>query len=162
MAENGRWLLMRILPYRTKENVIDGVVITFIDITDRKWALEQMRAAKIFAERIVETVRVPLLILGSNLEVISANARFYRVFRTTRGETENKRIYDLGNGQWNIRRLRELLEQIVPNGDPVDDFEVEHDFPGIGFKKMSLSANLVAGESEIPEMIILSIEDITG
>src|SRR5208283_2115097 len=107
MAGDGRWLLMRILPYRTKENVIDGVVITFIDITDRKRALEQMHAAKNFAERIVETVRVPLLLLDQNLNVISANAQFYHVFRTTRGETKNKRIYDLGNGQWNIRRLVE-------------------------------------------------------
>jgi two-component system, chemotaxis family, CheB/CheR fusion protein len=115
-------LLMRILPYHTMENVIDGVVITFIDITDRKQALEQMREARNSAERIVETMRVPLLILDPDLKVMSANARFYDVFRATRGETENKRIYDLGKGQWNIRRLRELPEQIVPNNNSVDDF----------------------------------------
>jgi len=162
MGEDGRCFLMRILPYRTKENVIDGVVITFIDVTDRKWALEQMLAAKEFAERIVETVRVPLLILDSNLNVISANARFYRVFRTTRGETENKRIYDLGNGQWNIQKLRELLEQIVPDNGSVDDFEVEHDFPEIGFKKMLLNAHMIQGEGDRPGMILISMEDVTA
>ncbi|MFZ0946184.1 MAG: hypothetical protein WAN54_19970, partial [Syntrophobacteraceae bacterium] len=83
-------------------------------------------------------------------------------FRTTRGETENKRIYDLGNGQWNIPRLRELLEQIVPNNNSVDDFEVEHDFPGIGFKKMFLNAHLIHEEGGRPGMILLSMEDITG
>ena len=93
-----------------------------------------------FAERIVETVRVPLLILDPDLNVVSANDQFCRKFRTTRGETDNKRIYDLGNGQWNIPRLRELLEQIVPDNNSVDDFEVEHDFQGIGFKKMFLDA----------------------
>ena len=81
---------------------------------------------------------MPLLILDPDLKVMSATARFCHLFRTTRGETENKRIYDLGKGQWNIRRLRELLEKIVPNDNSVDDFEVEHDFPGTGFKKMSL------------------------
>ena len=131
---------MRVLPYRTKENVIDGVVITFIDVTDGKRAAEQLHAANNFAERIVETVRVPLLALDQDLNVISANAQFHRKFRTTIRETENTRIYDLGNGQWNIRRLRELLEQIMPNNNSVDDFEVEHDFPGIGFKKMSSMA----------------------
>ncbi len=162
MTEDGRWFLMRILPYRTKENVIDGVVITFIDITDRKRAVEQMRAAKNFAERIVETVRVPLLILDPDLNVISANDQFCRKFRTTRGETENKRIYDLGNGRWNVPGLRELLEQIVPDNNVVDDFEVEHDFPGIGFKKMLLNAHRIPEEGDRPGMILLSMEDITG
>ncbi len=162
MAEHGRWFLMRILPYRTKENVIDGVVITFIDVTDRKRAEEQMRAAKNFAERIVETVRVPLLVLDPDLNVISVNAQFCRKFMTTRGETENKRIYDLGNGQWDIRRLRELLEQVAANNNSVDNFEVEHDFPGLGFKKMFLNAHLIQEEGDRSGMIVLSIEDITG
>ncbi|MEN6439233.1 MAG: chemotaxis protein CheB [Syntrophobacter sp.] len=161
IAEDGRWFMMRILPYRTKENVIDGVVITFIDITDRKRAMEQSRAAKRFAEKIVETVRVPLLVLDSGLNVVSSNSQFCRTFKTTRGETENKRIYDLGNGQWNIRRLRELLEQIVPNDNTVDDFEVEHDFPEIGFKKMLLNACLIKDAGEYPGMILISIEDVT-
>jgi hypothetical protein len=91
-------------------------------------------------------VSVPLLILDPDLKVLSADARFYHVFRTTRGKTENKRIYGLGKGQRNIRRLPELLEQIVPNNNSVDDFEVEHVFSGIGFKKMSLSAHLSRGK----------------
>ncbi|MGD0397292.1 MAG: chemotaxis protein CheB [Syntrophobacteraceae bacterium] len=161
-AENGRCLLMRILPYRTKENVIDGVVITFIDITDRKLALEQMRAAKNFAEAIVETVRVPLLVLDQDLNVISANTQFYRVFSTTPAETENKRIYDLGNGQLDILKLRELLEKIKPNNNSVNDFEIEHDFPGIGLKKLFLNAHLVPWEGDRQGMILLSLVDATG
>lgn len=161
IAEGGKWFLMRILPYRTKENVIDGVVITFIDITDRKRAMKQSRSAKKFAEKIVETIRVPLLVLNSELNVISANAQFCRKFKTTLGETENKRIYDLGNGQWNVQRLRELLEEIIPGRKTVDDFEIEHVFPGIGLKKMLLSAHLIDDEGENPGMILISIEDVT-
>ncbi|MCE5336879.1 MAG: PAS domain-containing protein [Desulfobacteraceae bacterium] len=160
-AEDGRWFLMRILPYRTKENIIDGVVITFIDVTERKLAGEQLRAAKNFAERVVEAVRVPLLVLDTDLNVLSVNEQFCRVFRTTPAESENRRIYDLGNEQWNIGKLRELLERIVPNNSSVGDFEVEHDFPGIGFKKMSLNANLIPGEGDRPGMILLSVEDVT-
>ncbi|MDR3556452.1 MAG: PAS domain-containing protein [Syntrophobacteraceae bacterium] len=161
-AEGGRWFLTRILPYRTKENIIDGVVITFSDITDRKQAMDQSMAAKKFAERIVETVRAPLLVLDQGLNIISANAEFCRKFKTTRVETENKRIYDLGNGQWDIPRLRELLEQIVPNDNTVNDFEVEHHFPEIGYKKMLLNAHLIQAEGEHPGSILVAIEDVTA
>ncbi len=71
-------------------------------------------------------------------------------------------IDDLGNGQWDIRRLRELLEKIIPNNNSVDDFEVEHDFPGIGFKKTFLNAHRIPGEGNRPGMILLSMEDVTG
>ncbi len=162
MAEDSRWFLMRILPYRTKENVIDGVVLTFIDVTDRKRAVEQLHESKDFAERIVETVRVPLLVLDPDLNVISVNTQFCGKFKTTRGETENKHIYDLGNGQWNIPKLRELLEQIIPKNNVVDDFEVEHDFPAIGFKKMFLNAHMIPRKGGGPGMILLSIEDVTA
>ena len=121
-----------------------------------------MRAARKFAERIVETVRVPLLVLDQDLNIISADAPFHRKFGTTRGETENKRIYDLRNGQWNIQGLRELLEQIIPDNNSVDDFEVEHDFPGIGFKKMFLNAHRVQEDGDRPGMILLSIKDVTA
>jgi PAS domain S-box-containing protein len=162
MAEGGRWFSMRILPYRTKENIIDGVVITFSDVTDRKRAMDQTIAAKKFAERIVETVRAPLLVLDRELNVISVNAEFCRTFRTTRFETENRRIYDLGNGQWHIPRLQELLEQIVPDSNTVDDFEVEHNFPEIGYRKMLLNAHLIQDEGEHPGSILVSMEDVTA
>ena len=161
-AEDGRWFLMRILPYRTKENIIDGVVITFSDITDRKRAMDQSIAAKKFAERIVETVRTPLLVLDRELNVISANTEFCRKFKTTRVETQNKRLYDLGNGQWDISGLRELLEQIVPDNKTVSDFEVEHHFPEIGYRKMLLNAGLIQDEGERTGSILVSIEDVTA
>jgi two-component system CheB/CheR fusion protein len=160
-AEGDRWFSVHILPYRTRENLIDGVVITFIDITDRKRALDQARAAKQFTEQIVKTVRIPLLVLNSQLKVISTNTQFCRKFKTTLAQTENKCLYDLGNGQWNIPRLRELLEKIVPHNNTVDDFEVESDFPEIGFKKMLLNAQMIKDEVEPSSMILISIEDIT-
>ncbi len=160
-TEEGRCFSMRILPYRTRENVIDGVVITFVDVTERRRAEEETLEARIYAESIVDTVRASLLTLDSNLKVISANQQFYRTFRTTREETEGKRIYELGNGQWEIPALRELLERILPENAAFDDFEVEHDFPVTGPKKMLLNARKIQREHGRSDLILLAVQDIT-
>lgn len=146
---------VRVLPYRTRENVIDGVVFTFIDIS----AQHLLGMAKNFAESIVNTVREPLLVLSGDLKVISANEAFYRTFQTAKADTENRPIYELGDGQWDIPRLRELLEKIIPRDSSFQDFEVEHDFPKIGKKTMILNARRLPAVGEHPHMILLAIED---
>ena len=158
---NGNWYSMRILPYRTIDNAIDGVVITFMDISGRKKAEQSEETAKIYAEGIVETVREPLVILNERLKVVSANRSFYRTFNTSPEETENMIIYNLGNGQWNIPKLRELLEEVVPQNNSFDDFEVSHKFPAIGQKTMLLNARMI-DQAEQGRLILLAIEDITG
>jgi two-component system CheB/CheR fusion protein len=160
-AEEGKWFSMHILPYRTKENRIDGVVATFVDITERKRAEQQMSGARLFAESIIDTIRESLLVLGPDLRVVSANRSFYRRFQTTREETENKSIYDLGNGRWNIPRLRELLEKIVHENTPFEDFEVEHDFPSIGHVKLLLNARRLPGGDDQPERVLLAMEEVS-
>jgi two-component system, chemotaxis family, CheB/CheR fusion protein len=147
----------RILPYRTRENIIEGVVLTFIDISSQ----HLMGMAKNFAENIVNAVREPLLVLDSNLKVLSANQAFYRTFHASKPETENCLIYSLGNGQWDIPKLRELLEEIIPQNKSFEDFEVEHTFPVIGHKIMVLNARRIPAAGEHPSLILLAIEDIT-
>ena len=160
-AQDGKWFSMRILPYWTRENRMDGVVATFVDITEQKLAEQQMLDARVFAENIIDTIRESLLVLDSNLRVVSANRSFYRRFQTTREETENKSIYDLGNGRWNIPRLRELLEKIVNENNPFEDFEVEHNFPPVGPMKLLLNARQLPGGDNKPERLLLAIEDVT-
>jgi PAS domain-containing protein len=92
--------------------------------------------------------------------VIHANKSFYRMFGVTRGETEGAYIYDLGNRQWDIPKLRELLEDIIPRDHAFDDFEMEHDFPRVGRKKLFLNARMIVGERGGKEMILLAMEDI--
>jgi two-component system, chemotaxis family, CheB/CheR fusion protein len=159
---DGLWYLTRILPYRTTENVIDGAVITFIDVTGQKKAEEAQTAALSYAEGIVETVRESLLVLDSDLRVITANKSFYRAFRTSRNDVEKKLVYDLGNGQWAIPALRELLEKILPENTQIENFEVVHDFPDVGHKKMLLNARRIYEHGKRTLMILLAIEDITG
>ncbi len=154
---SGEMYATRILPYRTRENIIDGVVLTFIDIS----AQHLLGMAKNFAESIVNTVREPLLILDGELKVISANQAFYRTFLTPKEDTENRPIYELGQGQWNIPRLRKLLEEIIPENASFKDFEVDHNFPQIGRKTMFLNARRIPAAKEHPSMILLAIEDLT-
>ena len=154
---NGKWHLMRVRPYKTWDNKIEGAVISIQDIDSLKRDLEQ---AQLFADAISETAREAILVLDSNLRVTNANAAFYRNFEVSRDETENRAIYDLGGKQWNIPKLRELLERIIPNDELVTDFEVRHDFPHLGPRIMMLNARRI--EPQGRQLILLQIEDVTG
>jgi two-component system CheB/CheR fusion protein len=167
--KNGRWYLMRILPYRTIDNVIDGVVVSFIDIHDRKTAADKietlsqsLQEARDYAQAIIATLREALVVLDQNLRVISANQSFYRMFQATPETTEGRFIYDLGNRQWDIPGLRELLERIIPANNVFEDYEVEHRFPEIGLKKMLLNARKITPDKTGRALILLAIEDVTG
>src|SRR5450631_745615 len=114
-----------------------------------------------YAQNIVDTVREPLLTLDATLRVRSANRAFYQTFQVSLEETENRLIYELGNGQWNIPALRILLEDIVPKSSVFDDFELEHTFPDIGRRVMLLNARkLQAGRHG--ELLVLAMEDVTA
>ena len=117
--------------------------------------------ARRYAESIVETVRKPLLVLDADLKIISANRNFYRTFKVTPGETIGSFIYDLGNKQWDIPKLRELLETILPQKATFDDYEVEHDFADIGRRVMLLNARQIQRVWGKERIILLAIEDIT-
>ena len=117
--------------------------------------------ARRYAVSIVETVRGPLLVLDADLKIISANRSFYRTFKVTPDETIGSFIYDLGNKQWDIPKLRELLEEVLPEKETFDDFEVTHDFQDIGHKIMLLNARQIHRKDIGAKMILLAIEDIT-
>jgi two-component system CheB/CheR fusion protein len=142
--EDGRWYTLRIIPYRTMENIIEGVVMTFIDITDLRHASREQEEARLLADGIVDTIHDPFVILDAGLNVRSINEPFCAFFKVKSEGTVNRRIYELGNGQWNIPQLRELLSSIVPGNTKVTNYVVTHEFPGIGRKTMSLNARRIA------------------
>jgi two-component system CheB/CheR fusion protein len=152
---------LHIVPYRTVDNVIDGVVITFTDVTDFRKMAERMTERTEYAEGIIRTVREPLVVLNSGMKIISANPSFYRMFHVAPGETEGQTLYDLGNGQWNIPAMRQLLEKILPQDTEIEGFLMEHEFPIIGKRRMLLNARRIAQEGSSKELILLAIEDIT-
>jgi len=112
-------------------------------------------------EDIVETVREPLIVLDADLRVLSANSSFYAAFRVLPGETIGRLIYDLGNRQWDIPGLRTLLEDILPENNKFDDYEVDHVFSGVGHKIMLLNARRIMHKEIGSQKILLAIEDIT-
>jgi PAS domain S-box-containing protein len=117
--------------------------------------------ARRYAESIVATVREPLLVLDADLKILSANRNFYRTFKVAPDETIGMFIYDLGNKQWDIPKLRELLEEVLPEKEAFDDFEVAHIFQDIGQKTMRLNARQIYRKDIGAKMILLAIEDIT-
>jgi len=153
---------MRILPYRTLENAIDGVVVTLVDNTIQKTNEILATEAKVFAENIIETVREPLIVLDKELRVMLANGSFYKTFRVKPKDTEKKLIYELGNGQWDIVKLRQLLEDILPKKTEFKDFEIVHDFPDIGHKRMLLNARRILQSGKETGTMLLAIEDVTS
>jgi two-component system CheB/CheR fusion protein len=157
-TEAGAWHLMRMRPYRTLENAIEGVVISFVDITRLKKAEAAQREAQALAESIVDAVREPLLVLDEDLKVASANRAFYRTFQVQPDETLGRVLYELGNRQWDIPALRELLEEILPQNTTFDDFEVRHEFERIGLHTMRLNARRILGETGETRLILLAIE----
>jgi two-component system, chemotaxis family, CheB/CheR fusion protein len=161
-TKTGTWYLMRIRPYRTVRNVIDGLVITFVDVTQLKQAEVLAQEAHAYAKSIVQTVREPLVVLDAELCVVSANQAFYQAFQESPSTAEHRYLYELGNGQWNSPGLRELLENVLPHNGVFQDFEIVHDFPHIGRKVMLLNARRLDRTVGLPGLILLAMEDATA
>jgi two-component sensor histidine kinase len=120
-----------------------------------------VQEAWILAHAIVDTVREPLVVLDQDLRVVAASRSFYSTFKVDADHTQGKLLYDLGDGQWDIPKLRLLLGKILPEQGSMENYEVEHDFPGIGRRTMVLNARKVFYELSSTSTILLGIEDIT-
>jgi PAS domain S-box-containing protein len=130
-------------------------------IAERKRAEETFEKAQEYTERILETIREPLIVLTSDLKVISANRSFYETFQVAPEETEGRFIFDVGNHQWDIPALRELLEEIIPQNNHFNNFEVDQAFPSIGQKRVLLNARRIYWKGKGTDRILLAIDDIT-
>jgi PAS domain S-box-containing protein len=150
-------------PIRDDKGNVAGAVLVFRDITERYRQERLIADGRAYAENILRTLRHAFLVLDKDLRVVSANRSFYKRFAVKPEETEGRLVFELGNGQWNIPRLRELLEEILPkNGHTIEDFEVDHEFPGgVGRRVMSLNARRVNKPGNHSQLILLVIEDIT-
>src|SRR5947207_109768 len=136
------------------------LVLAMEDVTERRRAERLLAEIETYAQNIVDTVREPLLTLDPTLRVRSANRAFYQTFHVSPEETEDRLIYELGNGQWDIPALRTLLEDIVPQSSVFDDYELEHDFPSIGRKVMLLNARKLRPGAHT-EFLVLATADVT-
>ena len=160
-TQAGHWYTLRIRPYRTTENQIDGVVLVFMDIDALKRSAATLEAARNYAEAIVETVQVPLVVLEPDLRVNRANQAFYDTFQVSSSETAQALLFALGNGQGNIPGLRSRLEAVVAGKATLQNFVVEHEFERLGPKTILLQAVPLVEGGET-HRLLLSLEDITA
>lgn len=138
-----------------------SVRIAVTDITERVQAETAITEARAFAESIVNTVREPLIVLDDALKVVSVSRSFYQKFHVAPEDTVGRQIYELGKHQWDIPKLREMLETILPHNRVLEDFEVVHDFPGIGKRRMLLNARRLVCRTGETQLILLAMEDVT-
>jgi len=122
---------------------------------------ELWQVAWTYIKTVVDTVRHPFLVLDEHLVVLSANKTFYATFEVTAAQTENKKVYDLGNGEWSAPKLRILLEDILPKNTHFEDFKVDYEFPNVGRKIMMLNARRIYTRYEERPIILLAMEDVT-
>ena len=155
-AHDGRWYVRQVLPYRTRDNRIEGVVMTFSDV-----AAEALQEARLYAESIVDTVREPLLVLDGDLRVRSANSSFYATFHVSQKNTVGQLLYELGNRQWDIPKLRTSLGDVLSQKRALNEFALEATFESIGPRIMQLNAQGIDRGGDRPHLILLAIEDVT-
>ncbi len=159
-TQAGYWYSLRIRPYRTTENQIDGVTLVFLDIDALKHHAANLESARNYAETIIETVQIPLVVLDVDLRVNTANRAFYETFQVAEAETINAPLFELANSQWHNPQLQSRLEQILADDQPMQELEIDQEFEPIGQKTLLLNACKLQREDNA-DMILLSIEDIT-
>jgi two-component system CheB/CheR fusion protein len=162
-TKDGHWYRMRIMVHRTGENVIEGTVATLVNIDVQKQAQAEIeRRNAEFAESIVNTIRESLLVLDVNFRVDRANRSFYETFKLTPERVKGRSLFELGEGQWDIGKLRDLLTRIVSEGTGFENYRIEHPFKTLGLKRMLLNARILRHDGTETVKILLAIEDITN
>ena len=153
-----RWYLRRMLPYRTRTIGLPAWSLRSSISPSASGRADEVNEARVYADAIVQTIRTPLLVLDTDLRVMSANAPFLEAFKVDAEQTQNRLFFHLGNRQWEIPTLRRLLETVLPRDTVVEDFEVEN---SIGQRIMLLNARKLSRGAGRADLILLAIEDIT-
>jgi two-component system CheB/CheR fusion protein len=154
---DGTWFLARIQPYRTVDNVIDGVVLTFTDVTERVHAIAN-RQARDLAEAVVDTVPEPLVVLDGALQVMSANRAFYRQFGGSAASVVGQPFFGVEQGQWDCAEMHDLLENVLPRDEAFDGRLLKIEFAQRGVLQLRLNAHRVLIPARSGEMTLLVID----
>jgi two-component system CheB/CheR fusion protein len=158
---NGDWYLLRILPYRTAENMIDGLVISFIDIGRLKKA-EQTAQAAFLMTAIVNTVHQPLLVLDDNFCILTANPAFNQAFTVNNENVIGQSLFAINGSAWDCAPLRTHLTGTLNNNLAFDAHYLDAKFPVIGNRRLMINGCILKQAPDCPTLILLAIEDVTG
>jgi two-component system CheB/CheR fusion protein len=152
------WYSMRVLPYRTADNFIDGAVVTFTNITNFKNLESSVAATSLYAANIIDIIQQPLLVLDGQLRVECASNSFAQTFHLIPEQLKGQWLYHLGNGQWDIPALRKLMKQLLEEHTELKNVELEHEFPVFGYRRMVLNTRRVEQTENKPFKILLAME----
>ncbi len=160
-TDTGAWYMRRILPYRTLDDRIEGVVITLANISETKAAERKIQEAWGYSNSIVDTVPVPLVVLDDELRVISASRSFYRTFSAEPGETVGREVAAINGRHLDVPALRGFLDRLRAGETGVHDYEIEVELPMLGRRSLLMNAREIRGEPLARRQILLTIDDIT-
>lgn len=157
----GHHFSLRVMPYLTVDKRVDGAVLVLVDVDALKQSEQTTARARDYAESIIRSVRDPIVVLTGDLRVENANEAFYSTFGVVPEDSRGKSIFELGDGQWNISKLRQLLTDVLVHHRAFDNFEVTHDFPSVGRRTMLLGGRPLGAFEQAPANILLGIQDVT-
>ncbi|GGK86740.1 CheR family methyltransferase [Rufibacter glacialis] len=157
-ADGQQWYSMRVLPYRTADNFIDGAVVTFTNITNFKNLEASVAATSLYAANIIDVIQQPLVVLDGQLRVECASNAFAQTFQLIPEQLKGQWLYHLGNGQWDIPVLRELMDRVLLEGIEAKDEVWEHEFPVLGYRRIILNTRRVEQTESKPFKILLAME----
>jgi two-component system CheB/CheR fusion protein len=160
-AENGAWYMRRILPYRTQDNRIEGVVITLADISEMKAAEGEIQAARAYSESIIDTIRQPLVVLDDELCVVSANRSFCRMFALAAEDVTDKPLGTIAGRHGDASGLRAFLAEVRAEPSHIEDYEIEIELPTVGRRLLLLNARKLGDKPHRESKTLLAIDDIT-
>ncbi|QHL89218.1 hypothetical protein GU926_17990 [Nibribacter ruber] len=157
-VDEKNWYSMRILPYRTLDNFIDGAVVTFTNITSFKTLEASVAATSLYAANIIDVIQQPLLVLEGDLRVECASNAFTDTFQLIPEQLKGQLLYHLGNGQWDIPALRQMMSRVVQDHEDIKNEVIEHEFPVLGYRRMILNSRRVEQTESKPFKILLAME----
>ena len=160
-SDDGRWFVRRILPYRTQSGKIDGVAVTFSEVSDLKALQHETATARELAESIIGTVREPMLVLDATFKILSVSRSFKRIFATTAVEVIGKNLFSIQKRQWDVPQLRQLMESVMRDQTTVEAFDLALNVGDLGRRQMLLNARRIVGRPDHEESILLAVEDVT-
>ena len=159
-CEDDRSFSVRMLPYRTTNNVIAGVVITIMEVTEARKVEQEAEKAKASFESVMDSIPHPLIVLDREHKVLSASRSFYHFFQLNEKDVKNKELYKVNKGQWNITELRNLLNKVIESGETVKDYRLEAEFQPLGAKVLLIDADPIEAKDERSEMILVIMKEI--
>src|SRR5208282_5452554 len=160
-AENGAWFNRRLSPYRTRDGDIQGVMITFADISEMKEVEREVEAARAYANSIIDTIRQSLVVLDHELRIVSASPSFYRDFAILPMEAVGQQLPSLRDRCFDVQALRSFLDRIAAEHDVAEDYEIEIELPPLGRRVLQLNAREIPATALAKGKTLLAIDDIT-